>query len=155
MPTFLRELSDFRMTAFAVGVGLVMCFSLFLVDLVDTEQAKASALLILLLFSLFAVAGLASDFRRLKIHQQEIARQQRDLILQATLFTMADTTDSLRQDLSQLYRDAENGALPDIESLKRLQDLLETHILRLQQLGAMGIYSEPAPLARDTQQELH
>lgn len=139
MTRIMRTLSDFRMTTFAAGTGLVMLAAMFAMDTRDTESY---AMPLLLLLSLLGFTGLFTDFHMLKKANADIARQQRDLILQTTLAAMADTTNNLRHDLQLLYREAEEGQLPDLEALRHLQHLLEVHVARLQQLGTITAFSD-------------
>lgn len=135
----IRLFSDFRMTAIAFAAGLLTLLVALLA--IDSQQMHAHTMPLLLLFALFVFAGLVSDFYRLKRNQADLARQQRELILQATLFTMSDTTNSLRHDLQLLYEKAEGGDLPDLEALQHLQHLLDEHVSRLQHLGEVGTFS--------------
>jgi len=139
MSRIMQNLADFKMTALAASTGLTLFVALFSIY---APLANSHAMPLLLLASLLAFCGLLADFRRMRRSNADIARQQRDLILQATLATMADTTNNLRHDLQLLHREAEEGQLPDAEALSHLRQLFETHVSRLQQLGHISTYSE-------------
>jgi len=152
MLSIRHSLSDFRMTLLAFAAGSILGLALFALMPAHSDLIILS---ILLTFSLFGFGGLIADFRRLRLTQDDFVRQQRELILQATLFTLVDSSDDLQRQLQHLSHRAENGELPDLHALNQLQTLLQAHTSRLQHLGNMGVYSQSSFHGQRPQQAMN